>query len=150
ELDQLRKRRNRTPQQRFEWLHQHRALVEQRDDLMIEYITLLNMLEQHQQAFALLQGRQFHPWEGGEGKVTGQYVASLIGLGRALLAVGASEQAIAVLEQGLHYPPNLGEGRLPNGRDNHLLYHLGLAHEQSGDHKRAREWFEQAAVGSDE
>jgi len=150
ELDQLRKRRNHTPQQRLEWLNQHRALVKQRDDLMIEYITILNMLGQHQQALDLLRGRQFHPWEGGEGKVTGQYIASLIGLGRELLAAGETEQAIALLKQGLHYPRNLGEGRLPNARDNHLLYHLGLAYEQHGDLERAREWFERAAVGSDE
>ena len=31
-------------------------------------------------------GRNFHPWEGGEGKVTGQYVAILVEMAKAHIA----------------------------------------------------------------
>ena len=44
ELDQLYKRLNYTPEQRLENLARHPGLVRQRDDLTIEYITLLNLL----------------------------------------------------------------------------------------------------------
>jgi hypothetical protein len=46
--------------------------------LTIERITLLNILGRPDDASRLLAGRTFHPWEGGEGKVTGQYVTSAV------------------------------------------------------------------------
>ena len=80
ELDQLYKRLNHPPLKRLAYLKQHIELVGQRDDLCIEYISLLNLLGQPEAAYAQLMTRTFHPWEGGEGKVTGQYVASLTAL----------------------------------------------------------------------
>nr|HET6901317.1 DUF5107 domain-containing protein [Ktedonobacteraceae bacterium] len=74
ELDQLHKKMGYTPAQRLAHLESHYALVTARDDLYLEYITLLNTLNQHEKALNLLLARIFHPWEGGEGKVTGQYV----------------------------------------------------------------------------
>src|SRR4029079_8029814 len=78
ELDQLHKKLKRPPAQRLALLVQHASLVEQRDDLTIELISLLNQLGRPEDAFDLIAGRTFHPWEGGEGKVTGQYVTSLV------------------------------------------------------------------------
>ena len=94
ELDQLYKKLNRPPEQRLTLLEQHVALVEQRDDLTIEQISLLNLLGRPEDAFDLLAGRTFHPWEGGEGKVTGQYVTSLVELAR---------QAMRDLYTGIFY-----------------------------------------------
>ena len=88
ELDQLYKRLNHAPAERLARLEQHADLVEQRDDLTIERITLLNLLDRPDEAYALLMGRNFHPWEGGEGKVTGQYVASLVAKAKAHLRRG--------------------------------------------------------------
>ena len=51
-----------------------RRLFEQRDDLCIERITLYNQLGEYRTAYNLINARKFHPWEGGEGKVTSQYV----------------------------------------------------------------------------
>jgi len=107
ELDQLEKRLNRSPRERLARLEQHLDLVERRDDLMIEYITLLNLLGRHDQAYTALLRRRFHPWEGGEGKSTGQYLISLVGQARSLIAVGEHAQAIERLERALIYPPNL-------------------------------------------
>ena len=42
----------------------------------------------HQEALNILLSRKFHPWEGGEGKVTGQYVVSLIELAKQVLTLG--------------------------------------------------------------
>ena len=52
--------------------------MEQRDDLAIEYITLLNLQGRSEDAYDYLIRRNFHPWEGGEGKVSGQYITSLV------------------------------------------------------------------------
>ena len=87
ELDQLAKKLNHAPAGRLARLEQYGIATEQRDDLYLERITLYNQLGQYQTARALLAVRQFHPWEGGEGKVVGQYLISHIELAKqALLA----------------------------------------------------------------
>src|SRR5262249_50697681 len=101
ELDQLRRKLNHSPAERLQILEQHRPLVERRDDLSIEYVSLLNLHGRHDAALATLLGRHFHPWEGSEGKTTGQYVASLIGQAQTLLAAGQPAQAAQRLEQAL-------------------------------------------------
>jgi len=150
ELDQLAKKLNRTPLERLARLEQHRDLVDRRDDLTLEYITLLNMSGRDEQAYAILLERKFHPWEGGEGKTTGQYVASLIAQARRLLAAGEYHQAVERLERALVYPHNLGEGKLPNAQANNIHYYRGLASAAAGDAAGARACFERAATGPSE
>src|SRR5690606_21397154 len=74
ELDQLYKRMNKDIAFRLALFEKHSGLVESRDDVYLERIALHNCTGQHQKAYELLKNRKFHPWEGGEGKVTGQYV----------------------------------------------------------------------------
>jgi len=85
ELDLLKKRAGVTPERRFGFLSKHLAMVQQREDLLLEFITLLNCLGRHEQALDVLLNRKFHPWEGGEGKVTGQYAVSLVEMAKGLL-----------------------------------------------------------------
>ncbi|MDR2913921.1 MAG: DUF5107 domain-containing protein, partial [Tannerella sp.] len=74
ELDQLYKKTGVEPVVRLEQLEKHLSLVEQRDDLCIERITLYNQTGRYDKAMELIRSRKFHPWEGGEGKITKQYV----------------------------------------------------------------------------
>lgn len=150
ELDQLHKRLNEAPAERLIRLEQHIELVEQRDDLMIEYAAVLNLLGRHDRALDILLSRRFHPWEGGEGKVTGQYVASLVELAKARLEQRDYAGALALLERARNYPQNLGEGRLYSVRENHIDYYLGCAYEGLGDADDARRHFVEATIGSDE
>jgi tetratricopeptide (TPR) repeat protein len=150
ELDQLYKKLNRSPAERLAFLEQHLFLVEQRDDIMLERITLLNLLGRHDEAFELLTTHTFHPWEGGEGKVPAQYVVSLVERARASVAAGQLEQALALLEQAFHYPPNLGEGKLYGAQENNVFYYLGCALSQFGDVNQSRASFERAALGPSE
>lgn len=150
ELDQLEKKRNRTPAERLARLEAYPTLYARRDDLMIEYIALLNMLGRHADAEAALLARQFHPWEGGEGKTTGQYVAALLGQARAQLTQGAYMQALALAERALVYPSNLGEGKLPGAQENNVFYTLGCAYAGLGQTVRAQAAFERAAIGLSE
>ena len=138
ELDQLYKRLNQAPAERLARLQQHAALVEQRDDLSIERIGLLNLLDRPDAAYALLMGRNFHPWEGGEGKATAQYVASLVAKARAHLANGEAAAAIQCLEAAQVYPYNLGEGKLHGAQENHIFYYLGQAYRALGDDDAGR------------
>ena len=77
ELDLLYKKTGRSPQNRLHFLQQHLEQTVQRDDLYTEYITLLNMTKQSDKALQCIESHHFHPWEGGEGKISAQYVAAL-------------------------------------------------------------------------
>ena len=147
ELDQLHKKMGATPAERFARLEQHRSLVDQRDDLTLEYIALLNLLGQPADALHILTTRTFHPWEGGEGKTTGQYVLSLVEIARQQIAADDFAAAVNALTRARTYPPNLGEGKLAVAQENHILYYLGIAHQGLGEREQARACFEQAAQG---
>ncbi len=150
ELDQLYKKLNRLPAERLAFLEQHEDLVEQRDDLTIERINLLNLLHRPEDAIELLMKRNFHPWEGGEGKVTRQYVLSLVEIARKCIERGEFETAINYLQEAQTYPPNLGEGKLFGAQENNIFYYLACAYQGQGKTARARAWYERATLGSSE
>lgn len=150
ELDQLYKKLGWTFEQRLENYEKHRELIEKRDDLYIEYITLVNLSGDHQKAYECMKGHRFHPWEGGEGKITTQYVLALLELGRKAYADGEYEKSEALLRQAFVYPENLGEGKLEGTKDNHLYYHLGLALEAQQKTAEAMECYKKAVLGTDE
>lgn len=147
ELDQLYKKINMAPIQRKAFLEKHKELVDYRDDVYLEYVTLLNMLGEHEEALRMLKGRQFHPWEGGEGKVPGQYILSNVELAKK--AIGQSEytKAIKNLEEAQIYPPNLGEGKLFGAQENDVFYWLGCAYEGLREKEKARQAWSKASEG---
>jgi len=51
------------------------------------------------------------------------------------------------LQQALHYPQNLGEGRLPGQTDNDIWYLLGYCTKQQGYIEEARQYFVRATRG---
>ncbi|MCB0156510.1 MAG: DUF5107 domain-containing protein [Caldilineaceae bacterium] len=150
ELDQLRKKCNHPPAARLDALEQHAALVAQRDDLTIETISLLNWRGRHDEAFRRIMARHFHPWEGGEGKVTGQYVLTLVEQAKAHLDASKPHAAIDCLERAQVYPENLGEGKLHGAQENNIFYYLGQAHAALGEMEMARAIWERAATGLSE
>ena len=129
ELDQLYKRMQKPHQQRLDCLQKYPQLVAQRDDLVLEEITLLNQLGRHEEAMHKLDAHQFHPWEGGEGKVSGQYQLCRVELAKQALAHGENERARQLLEECLVLPSHLGEGKLYGAQDNDFLYFLGRYEE---------------------
>jgi tetratricopeptide (TPR) repeat protein len=163
ELDLLKKRAQVPPDRRLAFLQHHRKTVEEREDLLIEFVTLLNIFGRHKEALEILTARKFHPWEGGEGKVTGQYVVSLVELAKQKLLANETDsegphaksgngetpalQAVELLERARNYPPNLGEGKLHGALENHILYWLGVAHEKLGRAAAARRCWEEASTG---
>lgn len=150
ELDQLYKKLHMSYEERLAKYEAHRKIIESRDDLFIEYITLHNMTNQHSKAYELIMGHKFHPWEGGEGKITTQYTMALMELAKQALADLQGKKAEEYLQQALVYPNNLGEGKLEGTKDNHIYYHLGLALSMQGKEKKATACFEKAAIGTDE
>lgn len=150
ELDQLYKRINRPHGDRLTFLEKYYDLVEQRDDLYLEVITLLNQLERYQEAKEMLDAHKFHPWEGGEGKVSAQYQIARMELAKQALQSGNNEVAIGLLEECLIYPHHLGEGKLFNAQENDFHYYLGGAYEAMGDQEKAISYWLLAKNGSTE
>lgn len=150
ELDQLYKRLNKDLTFRLEFLEKHLALTIQRDDVYLERIALYNLLGKHDKALTLLQNRIFHPWEGGEGKVSGQYLICLVEIAKQQIIEGNYDDAISLLEQAQFYPDNLGEGKLPGAQENDIHYWLGVAFEKKNNLAEANNWWQKATQGLEE
>ena len=127
-----------------------RRLFEQRDDLCIERITLYNQLGEYRTAYNLINARKFHPWEGGEGKVTSQYVFCRVELAKKALEEKRYADAVSLLKETEKYPDNLGEGKLSMAEENDIHYWLGCAYEGLGEAELAKKYFEWATKGSAE
>ena len=65
ELDQLYKRVRRPHSERLVFLQQYPELIAQRDDLVLEEITLLNQTGEYENAKTLVDEHIIHTWEGG-------------------------------------------------------------------------------------
>lgn len=155
ELDQLYKRMQRSHAFRLEQLQQYPQLIAQRDDLVLEEITLLNQLGRYEDAKTKLDVHIFHPWEGGEGKVSSQYQISRLELAKQLMAKpGASTEelhrAIALLQECLVFPPSLGEGKLYGAQDNDFYYFMGRIYQMLGDEAKARDAWQEGTQGPTE
>lgn len=150
ELDQLYKKLGRSPQQRLTFLENHLETANQRDDIYVERVTLYNQLGRYQEALDLINNRHFHPWEGGEGKVSNQYVFCRVELAKQAIRNSQFLRAIDLLTQTDTYPHNLGEGKLINCDENDVNYYKGLAYQGLGDEKNAKRYFMKATVGASE
>ncbi|NMN01097.1 tetratricopeptide repeat protein [Bifidobacterium sp. DSM 109958] len=150
ETDQLHRRIGWTHARRLAEFERHPDVVASRDDLTVEYLTVLNMTGHHAKAYEIMRRRRFHPWEGGEGKVTGQWRIALTLLAEDAMESGDPERARELLTQALTYPENLGEGKLEGQKDNDLHYRLGVVARCLGDEETARAEFRRATIGPDE
>ena len=145
EWDQLDKRRGRSAGHRLARLVAHRDLVDARDDLAVEMATLLNDVRRYADALAFTASRRFHPWEGGEGLISGEYVRAHLRLAQTALRDGRPDAARDHLTAAMHRPENLGEGKHLLTPEHDLHFHVALALEALGDAAGARGALEQAA-----
>ena len=150
ELDQLYKRLHRPHQERLDFLQKYPELIAQRDDLILEEITLLNQQGRYEEAMQKLDAHRFHPWEGGEGKVPAQYQFCRVELAKKAIAVKEYDNAIRLLQECLEYPHHLGEGKLYGAQENDFYYFLGIAYEALGQKAKAAECWEKATKGPQE
>jgi len=147
EWDQLKKRAGlRSPEERLHWLENHSELVACRDDLTLEFVTLLNQAGRFQEALSILEKRRFSPWEGGEGLAPAQYVYAKRALGVEDLLAAKPCQALEFFEAARNYPHNLGEGKHLLTPERDLNYLSGVAAHQAGNADMARKYWNTAAV----
>lgn len=149
ELDQLYKRLNYPVKKRLMYMVDEIDILSERDDLYTEYITLLNDCKYYERALKAIKAHKFHPWEGGEGKITSQYKKANMGLAKIYYMKEDYEEATLYLKAALEYPENLGEGKLINDYDNDIYYYLGCVTEKL-DLIEAHEYFKLAMRGDDD
>ena len=148
ELDQLYKRLNRPHIERLCFLEQHIDIVMTRDDLYLEYVTLLNQTGQYREAIRRIDQRKFHPWEGGEGKVPAQYQLARLELAKELINRKKYDDALALIDECYIYPTHLGEGKLPGAQENDFNYYKAYILQQQGRPEEAHSLFVKASSGN--
>lgn len=174
ELDQLYKKTGTAFEERLKHYEERIDIVRERDDAMLELATLYNLTGKHKTAYETIMSHVFRPWEGAEGRISGQYKIALTEMAKAEIDASAAECSFAeqsdqtladvsseqktahlaraeeLLEKALEYPLNLGEGRLEGTKDNNIWYYLGVVRKALGRAEEASVCFEKAALGDDE
>jgi tetratricopeptide (TPR) repeat protein len=107
-------------------------------------------LGEEESALNLVMNRKFHPWEGGEGKVSGQYLYSHLEIAKKAIEKGAFQKAIEHLNQTFFYPHNLGEGKIYGAQENDANYWLGCAYDGLSMKDQAISAWEKASKGLSE
>lgn len=150
ELDQLYKKLEVDFETRLKNYEEHIRLTRMRDDVMIEYVTLCNLLGMHEKAYETIMSHIFGPWEGAEGKITAQYKTALLEMAKKRLGEEKYTEAEELLTRCLSYPQNLGEGRLEGTKDNNIYCYLGVVKKHLGKTEEALDCFHLAELGENE
>ncbi|MCR4807945.1 MAG: DUF5107 domain-containing protein [Lachnospiraceae bacterium] len=150
ELDQLYQKLQVPLDVRLKVFRDNIGLIEKRDDLYVEYVTLLNSLGLYDEAYEKIVSHSFRTWEGAEGKITNQFKVCLLEQAKDLIQKGDAKTACDKLNEAVSYPENLGEGRLEGTKDNHIYYNLGKCCEIKGQYDKAADCFKKATLGARE
>lgn len=142
EYDQLCSKAGYSNEDRLKALEAHLDLVTYRDALYLEYITLLNNTGQYDKALECLTTHQFHPWEGGEGKLPNvqDNIADYY-LGIAYEEKGDQETAhnhYLAASVGLDEP---GSVLYYNDQPSDTILYQGFANEKLGNKAAARKCY---------
>ncbi|TXG39540.1 DUF5107 domain-containing protein [Seonamhaeicola maritimus] len=145
EYDQLRKKMNDSPSDRLKGLEKIKKQLVQRDDFCVELASLYNFEGKYDQVIALLNSRNFHPWEGGEGQVLKQYSNACWHKGIEELSKANAQKALTYFKMSLDTPDNLGEKIHPLQAKAHINYLKGIALLDLGREDEAIRCFEASA-----
>ncbi|WP_290792288.1 DUF5107 domain-containing protein [Flavihumibacter sp. UBA7668] len=147
ELDQLKKILKVEPAERLTFLSNYPELIKERDDLYIEYVQLHTVLNKIKEASALLYQRRFHPWEGGEGKTSGQHIQIQVELAKEAYRNDDYALALECLTAAQTYPDCLGEGKLAGAQENDIQYWLGCVYDKMNQPADATHYWRKASSG---
>ena len=147
ERDLLDKLSGATPEKRLARLENNLEIALKRDDMTAELLNLWHLTGQADKAADILATRKFHPWEGGEGKITSQFILNQLLRAWQHLDARQPQQACELLHAALHYPENLSEGRLPGQTDNDIWFWQAICANAQGDETEAMRCLRLAATG---
>ena len=147
EMDKLAEKLNVPAAERLKTMEKYRSTAEKYDACMLRMAYMYNEVEKYDAALAILQGRRFHVWEGGEGLLT-PFVAANLGRGRELLKEGRCKEALAYFERANTYPENLQAGRPGDaGTAPKVFYWIAQCKKAMGDAAGAKAALEDSLKG---
>lgn len=118
-----------------------------RDDLKTETVTLLNAKGRIDEAYAMLKNKIFHVFEGGEGKITNQFIINAILRSVQLDQEQKTQEALDTILSALTYPYNLSEGRLAGQTDNDLYFFAAYYAKKLNQDNKVQEYLQKATCG---
>jgi len=146
ELMQYRRSTNTDAGLRLEQMRTHRHLVEEREDLYAKLAATHMEVGDYVTAKEMLEGKTFHPFEGGEALINRVYVNACLLEGMQRLENGDLTGAGAFFLDASRTPPNFNMGKINAAHPHaHVDYHLGLVSERMGDAEEA-EWHYRACL----
>ncbi|MBN9375839.1 MAG: hypothetical protein J0I40_10680, partial [Cellulomonas sp.] len=137
ERDQLLARMGAGASVRVTLLDQARPEVLRRDDLTAVYCEELVKVGRAVEALAILESRQFAPWEGGEGAVISVWESTTTTLAALAQGRGDLEGAAGFLRRAIEIPENLGEARHPLTDTRQLHERLACVLDRLGANEEA-------------
>ena len=146
EYQQLLKNMGETPERRLSIYSQYPESGDARDDSYIEKMTLTGMQGDYRQAIELAANRQFHVYEGGEGKLSRLHNWLHILEGNRLYKAGDVKEALEYYNRALIIPLNYSEARYILNEESHVFFHIGMARESEGDFNEATAAYYTAAA----
>lgn len=147
EHDELSRRCGVDPSVRRKTLEAGSSLIDQRDDLTLQYAAIATSEDRPLDARACFETHRFTPWEGSEGVVPAEYRRAIVRQAIHLIAEKAYDQASHILESARYYPSTLSEGKLPFTPDNELDWWIGICKASQGHWDDAQPYFESASTG---
>lgn len=146
---QLMKQENVDPDTRLHFVRKHEEGIKSRDDAYLESIILYIQTGRYEKAEELLAAKDFHIYEGGEGKLTKYHRWLYILKAKKLCDAGRFREADQAIDQALVYPDNYGEGEAIFKQDANVHYMAGWIRELLGDRSAAKAEYRKAGDESD-
>jgi tetratricopeptide (TPR) repeat protein len=148
ELDGLYAEAGKPPEQRLALLEQNHAVVTKRDDALSHEIGLKIFAGKYDEAIQLMTRRKFSVWEGGSLDVADHWVNAHVLRGQQKVANKQFAVALADFQAAKTIPDNLPTDRGGGGHESEIAYWIGIAHEGLGEMEKAKQSWQEAAVGS--
>jgi len=133
ELYQLRRVIGVAPEENLKLIEENIDLTYEREDLVIQYVTLLCAAGKLYEAAKILEGRDFYTYEGGEGALLRLHSFVYIALGRNEMQNKNFNAALNYFLKALECPPNYNEGKRHRPNESHVHWHISKAYECIGD-----------------
>ena len=145
ELMQLMKAENVSLKERILLTETYREEVKRRDDAYLDAVILRMVNGEYETARQMLKEKNFHIYEGGEGKLTKYHRWLYILSAMEYAAAGNYGQAEMSMKQALVYPAGYGEGKGFLEQDANIFYFAGKIKELSGKSDEAQHCYERVA-----
>lgn len=129
----------------LEMLKDNLDLVFEREDLVLQYIILLNATGRSSDAAEVLRTHSFYTYEGGEGILPRMHAFTYLSLGKAALEKGEVKEALSYFYYALEYPDNYHEGRRYQAKEAHIYYFIAKAYEAL---KNREKWMENIKIAA--